>query len=151
MWEKNYTTAGPASGYLGGGTVAASKPGTSPESMTGAFDQSLDTKWFASGTQTPWLSYRFAGTTTRVVTSYNIASANDVPQRDPRSWVLEGSNNGSTWTALNTQTNQTFATRKLLKSYTVASSAGYNQYRLRVTANNGSADFQLSEVQLFGY
>jgi hypothetical protein len=87
----------------------------------------------------------------RVVTSYRVGSANDVPNRDPRSWVLEGSNDGTTWTAVDTQTNQSFSGRQMLKSYNSSSTTTYNRYRFRVTANNGGAEFQMSELQLLGY
>jgi hypothetical protein len=67
--------------------------------MTKAFDQSVGTKWLAKGTKTPWIKYDFAETTAKKVTSYNIGSANDLASRNPKSWVLEGSNDGNVWTA----------------------------------------------------
>ena len=135
-----------------GGTITASHNGTSPEDKSKAFDQSTSTKWFASGAATPWLAYDFSGTTARVITSYKVGSANDAADRDPKSWVLEGSNNGgSSWTAINTQTGQTFSSRSMLKTYTVTGAAAYQMIRFRVTAKNGSSDYQMSELQLFGY
>jgi uncharacterized protein YjbI with pentapeptide repeats len=147
MWERNYDFGPPAS-LTGRGTVTASKSGTSPEDMTRAFDQSTATKWFVSGSATPWIAFR--SPFPRALTSYRIGSGNDVPARDPRSWVLEGSNDGITWTAIDTRSDQVFASRQQLVTYTVAGSAPYTRYRLRVTANNGAKDFQLSELQLFG-
>jgi len=134
-----------------GGAVSASQAGASPEDMTKAFDQLTATKWYVGGVKTPWIKYDFAGTTARVLTSYQVGSAGDAPSRDPKSWVLEGSNDGASWTAVDTQTNQIFASRNLLKSYAVSGSVPYQTYRMRVTANNGSSNFQMSELQLFGY
>ncbi|MEI7908007.1 MAG: hypothetical protein WCK77_00090 [Verrucomicrobiota bacterium] len=34
------------------------------------------------------------------ITTYSIASADDVPDRDPSAWRLEGSQDGSHWTLL---------------------------------------------------
>jgi len=49
---------------------------------------------------------------TYAVNAYTVTSANDEPGRDPKSWQLEGSNDeGATWTAVDTQTDQTFANR----------------------------------------
>jgi hypothetical protein len=134
-----------------GGTVTASTQGNPPEDMTQAFDQDLGTKWYAGGSATPWIAYRLPGTTTRVITSYSVGSANDQPDRDPKSWVLEGSPDGTTWTAVDTQTNQTFPMRRQLISYKTTSTTAYNRYRFRITANGGSTATQLSEIQLFGY
>ena len=135
-----------------GGTITASHNGTSPEDKSKAFDQYTSTKWFAGGAATPWITYDFSGTAARVITSYKVGSANDAPERDPKSWVLEGSNNGgSTWTAINTQSSQYFSSRNMLKTYTVTGSAAYQMVRFRVTAKNGSSDYQMSELQLFGY
>ena len=137
-----------------GGTISASDPGNISRDEVAAkvFDQNVDTKWYVSSNRTPWIVYDFASTTAKVVTSYIVGSGNDMPDRDPKSWVLEGSNNGSTWTAVHTQSNQVFASRKLLKTYTVSNTTGYQMYRFRVTANNGNASsYQMSELQLFGY
>ena len=83
--------------------------------------------------------------------SYRVGSANDAADRDPRSWVLEGSNDGNSWTAIDTQSSQAFSSRLLLRTYNVTNTAGYNRYRFSVTGTNGSLDCQLSELQLFGY
>ncbi|MEO7099418.1 MAG: RICIN domain-containing protein, partial [Luteolibacter sp.] len=80
---------------------------------------------------------------------YTVAAANDVPGRDPKNWQFQGSNDGSTWSTLDTQSNQTFPGRYQVNTYTVASPASYRYYRLNVTANNGDASgLQLSEFGL---
>ena len=56
-----------------------------------------------------------------------------------------GSNNGSTFTQLDVRTNESFPSRNQTKSYSFTNTAAYKYYRLYVTANNGSVDFQLSE------
>jgi hypothetical protein len=40
-----------------------------------------------------------------VATGYRWATANDGDWRDPITWVVSGSNNGSTWTTIDSQTN----------------------------------------------
>ena len=140
-----------ASAYLSGGMVSASDPGVGSEAMAKGFDSDTSSKWFVNDKKTPWLAYQFSSGAKRVVTSYRVGSGNDNYDRDPKSWVFEGSNDGSTWVALNTQSNQSFASRRMLKIYTISNTTAYNRYRFRVTANNGSVDFQMSELQLFGY
>jgi hypothetical protein len=133
-----------------GGTVTSSHPGTDPEDMTKAFDKDTDTKWLAPSTATPWIAYAFGGNTARVIVSYTVTSANDVPERDPGSWQLQGSNDGATWTTLDARTNQTFADRFTTNKYTFTNSTPYRRYRIRITSNGGDIDTQLSEITLLG-
>jgi hypothetical protein len=132
-----------------GGTVSASDPGSPPEDMTRAFDRNVDTKWYVGSSATPTITYELPAA--RVVVAYQIGSGNDAPDRDPRSWVLEGSNDGVAWIAVDGRTDQSFTARKTLNSYDVASGVGYSRYRLRILATRGSTATQLSELQLYGY
>jgi len=132
-----------------GGTVTASDPGASVQVMTNAFDGDAATKWLVVGAATPWIAYQFAGATSYVVTSYSVTSGDDWSDRDPKAWRFEGSNNGSTWTTLDTQMNEYFGNRLQTNYYTFTNGTAYNRYRLIVTANNSSHDFQLAEIQLF--
>jgi hypothetical protein len=135
-----------------GGTVTASSPGISPEDLTKAFDENSATKWFAGdNVNTGWIAYQFAAGVTRTVTSYAITSANDMPARDPATWQLQGSNDGQTWTVIDTRTGESFASRFLTKTYSCASAMAYARYRLNVTANAGANALQLAELQLLGY
>jgi hypothetical protein len=132
------------------GTVTASNAGIAPEDMTKAFDHDGLTKWFVFANQMPWIAYQFAAGTTHVVTSYGIASANDFAERDPTAWQLQGSNDGTTWTTLDTRTAQTFPNRFQTTIYAIANQTAYQRYRLQITATNGSPDVQLAEILLFG-
>lgn len=114
-----------------------------------AFDQNSGTRWFYTGV-TGWLRYDLGHTET--VRRYTVISSGDPVARDPKDWQFQGSNDGATWTTLDTQSDQAFATRLQLKSYTVASPAAYRYYRLNITANNGDGSFtDLSEFGLFAY
>src|SRR5437762_2429774 len=73
--------------------------------------------------QTKWLDFEPTGwaeleldAPVKVV-EYALTSANDAPGRDPRDWTLKGSNDGTTWTTLDTQTNQDFSARFQTKTY----------------------------------
>jgi hypothetical protein len=101
--------------------------------------------------------YDFAGTTAHAVTRYAITTGNDVPERDPRDWTLQGCQgtciveSDAGWVTLDTQTNQfAGAGRFQTNSYAIANTTPFQQYRLRVTANNGDPfTFQMSEIQLY--
>jgi len=133
-----------------GGTATANAQKTG-ETADMAFDGSTATKWFTDvNASTGWLQYQFADGLAWRITQYQIASANDVQQRDPKDWQFQGSNNGTSWTTLDTQTGQSFATRLLTKTYNLVNTTPYRYYRLNITANNGGSGYQiqLSEFAL---
>ena len=84
--------------------------------------------------------------------SYSVTSANDEQGRDPKSWKLQGSNNGTEWTDIDTETNQTFDSRYLSKTYSVSTFTAYRYFRLYVTEiySNTSTVVQIGEWQLLG-
>ena len=60
------------------------------------------TKWLSFDGVATTLTYDF-GTPT-VATKYRWATGNDFSERDPVSWVVEGSQNNTSWTVLHTVT-----------------------------------------------
>jgi hypothetical protein len=99
-----------------------------------AFDRNTLSGWFYKGT-TGWLQYDL-GHTERVE-RYSINCAGGLVARDPKDWQFQCSNDGTTWTTLDTQSNQAFALRLQLTTYAIANPSVYRYYRLNVTANNG--------------
>ncbi len=85
-----------------------------------------------------------------------MTSGNDSPDRDPKTWMLQGSNDADagadagSWVTLDTRTDQAFTNRFQTLSYSFTNATTYSHYRFVVTANNGSIDFQVSEIMLFG-
>jgi hypothetical protein len=117
------------------------------ETAEKAFDDNQYTKWLTFE-PTGWISYQFAAG--QVVTGYSITSANDVPQRDPQDWQLQGSNDGINWFDLDTRTNESFSSRHLKKNYSFFNATAYSHIRLNITANRGANILQLAEIELFG-
>jgi len=119
-----------------------------------AFDNDPGSKWFCGANVAP--SIDIALTAPHAINSYSVTAGNDAPDRDPKSWLLQGLNNvdagtdGGTWVTLDTRANQMFANRFQTLSYSFANTTAYSSYRFVVTANNGSIDFQVSEIMLFG-
>lgn len=112
-------------------------------------DGSLDTKWYtgASGTAPFWLQWEYGSSS--AVNQYEMTSANDVPDRDPKNWTLKGSNDGTNWILLDTRENEQFESRKLKKTYTFTNETAYKFYKFDLEAN-GAAQMQLAELQLSG-
>ncbi|HEY0944663.1 MAG TPA: discoidin domain-containing protein [Opitutaceae bacterium] len=136
----------------GGGTASASKQKLPGEGAAQAFDGSSATKWFASNVSTAWVQYRFADSDARIVVRYDITSASDVANRDPRDWQFQGSHDGVTWTTLDTRTGELFATRRQTKQYGIANTTAFEFYRLTISATRGAGSgIQLSELALMAY
>ena len=63
--------------------------------------------WLTGGTFPHWLQYTF--TSGKTITSYSVTSRNYPGWMvSPTAWKLQGSNNGSSWTDLDTQTSPEF-------------------------------------------
>lgn len=103
------------------------------------------TKWL-SFESTAWLEFDL--TEPVKVVTYALTSADDHDERDPKDWTLQGSEDGKTWTDLDTRTGQTFGERFQTKSYDFETDKAYQHFRLDITKNNGATDAtQLADVQ----
>jgi len=130
------------SGATGVTASAESAPG---EAAAKAVDGDVNSKWLAFQ-PTGWVNLTFAKATT--VKRYALTSANDAPERDPRDWEFQGSNDGSTWTTLDTKTGQDFAQRFQTRVFDIANTTAYTVYRLNITAVHGAGLLQLAELRL---
>jgi hypothetical protein len=148
--EDSATPVSPMVNVAFGGTATASAVTVSGQGAAQAFDANAMTKWFNGASTTGWLQYDFGSGNAQTIKRYSINSGNDLPDRDPENWQFQGSNDGSAWTTLDTQSNQSFGARYLGKAYSLASPGAYRYYRLNVTANNGNTtSLQLSELGLW--
>ena len=94
-----------------------------------------------------WVQYKAPAS--YVVTNYTITSANNAPERDPLNWTLQGSNNGSTWTIIDTRSNEDFPKRSQTRTFYFNNNVGYTYYRLNMS-NNGGKFMQVAEIELYG-
>ncbi|MCI9532133.1 MAG: carbohydrate-binding protein [Lachnospiraceae bacterium] len=96
-----------------------------------------------------WVNFSLEGEEAEVVTVYAITSANDSPNRDPKSWTLKGSKDGETWVVLDEQSGQAFSKRFEQKIYEIENTESYAHYRIEVTENNGSnMDTQFADLNI---
>jgi predicted alpha-1,2-mannosidase len=125
--------------------VQANSDNPPNETKEKAVDGNLQTKWLTFN-PTGWLQVKLSKA--EKVVDYALTSANDSPGRDPQDWTLQGSNDGSNWTTLDTQTGQSFSDRFQTKEYAIGNDTAYLYYRLNVTRNHGDDIVQLAELQL---
>jgi hypothetical protein len=134
-----------------GGAISASLPddkSPSAERKEKAFDNSNDTKWLVFA-KSGYIQYQFANNGAFAVDSYSITSANDFQTRDPKSWVLQGSNDGVVFIDVDPRNNEDFSARKQTRNFNFENKVAYKYYRLNVTENNGADELQIGELRLF--
>jgi hypothetical protein len=120
--------------------------GNGNENSPKLIDNNVNTKFLLGGFSSAWFQLEFA--TPQVTGAYIITSANDGPNRDPKNWTLEGSNNGVDWTLLDTRINQTFGSRFLAVKYTFSDQQAYKFYRYYVTAVGSGDAWQQAEWRM---
>ncbi|MED4599116.1 GH92 family glycosyl hydrolase [Paenibacillus validus] len=118
---------------------------SSGEVAANLIDSSSNSKWLDTSS-TSWVKFKLSEPI--AIVRYALTSANDSPGRDPKNWQFEGSNDGSTWTTVDTRTNETFSNRFQTKVYDFSNDTPYLYYRINITANSGDSYIQLAEFQL---
>ena len=113
------------------------------EGVANLFDGKTATKWLDfSGTS--WVQVSFDAPV--ALNAYSLTAANDYPVRDPATWTLSGSNDGTTWTTIDSRSGEVFASRYLKRDFALTQpAAAYRQYRIAMTAKSGSIT-QLAEL-----
>jgi hypothetical protein len=136
--------------------VTASSERGSSYASSNVIDLSANTEWLSQG-ETPdqWLCYDFQGRTVEV-TNYSIQSA-DVsggsPRNFPKSWVLEGSQDGSQWVVLDERTNnRDLKGQSQIASFLTSTRQVSRLIRIRQTGPNHNNEpyFGFRALELFG-
>lgn len=128
------------------GTVVAQFSDSPADAGVGNLvDANADTKFL-----TPHSSFEITwnGNSNVAVKSYSLTSAADAQEQDPRHWTLSGSKNAKDWITLDEQKEQTFASRKEVKSFDIVNNVEYRYYKLAVLDNHGGASTQIAEWTL---
>ena len=140
------------SGYTASASSAHSQApawGAFQSKLLGAYS-GVGAGWITNATTTGWLQIQLPSAV--VVSAYELASLPQFPARTPAAWTLAGSNDGTTWTTIDTQSGQTVdywqtgATASVTQSlprtfYVLGSATAYAYYRLTITANNGDGSY----------
>ena len=116
--------------------VRASGENPDDEVKENLVDGSEESKWLVFE-PTAWVELELADPVK--VVRYALTSANDSAGRDPRDWTLKGSNDGTTWTTLDTRSGEDFPERFQTREYAFANTVAYRHYRLDITANHGDS------------
>jgi hypothetical protein len=137
--------------FSGGGTASSNDGSSGWDGPAQAFDNDPWTRWYNGNTHpspTGWLRYDFGSGNAPVIKRYTVNSA-DVVGREPTAWQFQGSNDGATWTTLDTESGQAFSDPYKQKIYNIGNTTAYRYYQINITAGNGGA-LGISELGLWG-
>ena len=127
--------------------VEASAAGLSnTELITRVYDCSRTTNYRANFTEPVSITYNYADSVR--INAYSITANKSEVSRDPASWILEGSNDGVTWTLIDSRSKETFSHRYATQFYFAEPEMAFTTYRLTVTEVNGGNQIQIGEIQL---
>ncbi len=139
--------------WRGGGTAVESPSGHATgdgNAIAQSADGRPDTKWCVAdaGRLVVWQVRLPAAC---AVSNYTLTSANDVPARDPQTWTLEGSPDGTAWTVLDRRAlGKPFEARAQARTFAVAQPQACRLYRLAFVPAEGVSHFQVAEIALQG-
>ena len=112
-------------------------------------DNTITGAW-VSFSSTAWLKFDLGSP--QVLTHYSIRTGTNSPSpvTSPTNWTVEGSNDNSSWTVLDTKSTTIFAT-KFIDTFATNNTTAYQYYRLNNIQNNHSGAFaiQIMEMELF--
>ncbi|SEO32234.1 GH92 family glycosyl hydrolase [Actinacidiphila rubida] len=122
--------------------------------VSGLFDDTSATRVTFS-TATPVIDYAYAGkdggpAVARKAAFYTLTSG-ATAGADPKSWQLQGSNDGSHWKTLDSRSGETFTDRLQTRPFEIADPGSFTSYRLVVTGNSGAATTSLAELEILAH
>jgi alpha-L-fucosidase 2 len=111
-------------------------------------DEEQETQWCVAfqGRPVVWTGHCPGG---KAVSSYALLSARDKPECDPKSWTLEGSSDGQTWTLLDQHKDEPpILKRHMRTTYTFANEKKFKLYRFTFQESHSPTHFQIAEIEL---
>ena len=131
------------SGYVASASSEYSASYPAYEAMNGALGSS---DGWISTTTTGYLQIQFPSS--KIVNKYVLWPYSTDTTFAPSTWTFKGSNNGTDWTTLDSQSSITGWASATSKTFTFSNATAYTYYRLDVTANCGGANLEIGELEL---
>ena len=96
--------------------------------------------------------YDFGAGANTAVAAYRIYydSTRGDATRAPSAWTFDGSNDGTSWTTLDSRTGETLWSVPDARIFYLINNTPYRYYRLHVTATNGDIYFEIYQLEYFG-
>ncbi len=119
--------------------------GSFDERYYNLFDRDMSRKYYWPGATSFWVDLQLDNP--KSLDYYTLTSCQDYPERDPKSWTVEGYEND--WETVSEVSDFVFPARYATMKFYAQNKKQYKGYRLKVTQNNGADAFQLLKWQLF--
>lgn len=152
----NFTTLADVSrldATVPGNTIMASSPNSPPtQTAPNAIDNNVTNKYLNFDKLNAGMTITPSGNLP--VRALGLISAEDAPERDPSSFVIEGSNDGVSFTRIASNGVPAFPTRHFIQSFALPGTNDFKVYRVLfpTVANAAAANsMQIAEVELLYY
>ncbi len=140
---------------------------SSSENIESVRDRNSQTKWYtgsgmAISEQEPIYAI-YSLRTPATLTAYELVSANDFSERDPKAWKVYASNdpaaaadaNHTSWVQIDSRSGESFPNRFQTRSFSINPGAAYSYYQLAVSEvkgiqSDGKLRMQLADWNLVG-
>ena len=137
------------------GVAASSSSYSSEYAPWKAFDGNNNSgtasRWISSASSymPQWIYYKF-NQAVNAKYYYILPETGGCADRAPKNFQLQGSNNGSSWTTLDTRSNINLSLYDSAGiTFSINQPGSYTYYRLYVTATNGSSVVSIQQIKLF--
>ncbi len=139
----------------GTGVASASHQYNASNTAAAAFDNQTTTSGWGNTRSLPsWLRYDFGAGNAKTVTKYTLYR-NSAQQGgwnsnnySPKNWNFQGSNDGATWTTLDTQTGQQITTNATKSTFLFTNNTAYRYYRIYITSSVSGTWANITEMEL---
>ena len=162
MKPKNYDSSNPFNGIIahlnqqaGGnvhqkGVVNITSSSDNHNKCYNLVDYGWNSYWFSNNSPNSWVMFDFKEKKVSL-SSYSLKSDGN-GYHHLLQWKLEGSNDGSSWTCLDSRNTQDLNRNYRVKNYSTNNHDSYRYIRITMTGkNSGSYDyFRLSQIEFFG-
>ncbi len=128
------------------GVASANNVYNSREPWTSMQGSIVSPGWTSGAGAPSWIKYAFPSGTTKKVNGYRLGTS--YPSEAPKAWKLQGSNNDTDWTDLDTQSAQTGWTDGAYRTFSFTNSTAYRYFRLYVTEGNNATYIRVDAFEL---
>lgn len=129
-----------ARNVLSSGTINSSGSGEG-----NLLDLNPKTDWSQGGGAVSTVTINLGGGNAEVSDSYSLQADDVAPNQAPSEFKLHGSNNNSTWVALDSRSNETGWGRHEIRHFDFDNTIAFRYYRLTITAAENETDKRISE------
>lgn len=127
------------------------KPFYAHEGVDASLDGQPGTKWCVEhgGRDIVWQA-DFGDTPHALPDRYTLVSANDMPERDPAHWIVEGSQDGEQWMVLDERSGEKFSGRHEARTFTLLKTEAVRRLRITFKVPSDRIHFQIAEIEFPG-